>query len=37
MAQHGVIKTGIDFLAKPFTPAALARKVRELLDKPVKK
>jgi PAS domain S-box-containing protein len=34
MAQHGVIKTGIDFLAKPFTPAALVRKVRELLDQP---
>ena len=32
MAQHGVFKAGIDFLAKPFTPAALARKVRELLD-----
>ena len=37
MAQHGVIKAGIDFLAKPFTPTALARKVRELLDQPVKK
>jgi len=34
MAQHGVVKAGIDFLAKPFTPAAFARKVRELLDQP---
>ena len=33
MAQQGVIKGEIDFLAKPFTPAALARKVREMVDK----
>ncbi len=32
IAQHGVMETGIEFLAKPYTPAALARKVRELLD-----
>src|ERR1017187_5393227 len=34
MAQQGVINAGIEFLAKPFTPAALVRKVRELLDQP---
>ena len=32
LAQHGVMEAGIEFLAKPYTPAALARKVRELLD-----
>ena len=32
LAQHGVMEAGIEFLAKPYTPAALARKVRELVD-----
>jgi DNA-binding response OmpR family regulator len=32
--QPGVFKAGIDFLAKPFTPATLAHKVREVLDQP---
>ena len=32
LAQHGVMEAGIEFLAKPYTPAALAWKVRELLD-----
>jgi signal transduction histidine kinase len=30
---QGVIDPGIEFLPKPYTPAILARKVRELLDK----
>ena len=32
LAQHGVMEEGIEFLAKPYAPAALVRKVRELLD-----
>jgi PAS domain S-box-containing protein len=34
MVQHGVRESGMAFLAKPFTPAVLARKVREVLDAP---
>jgi FixJ family two-component response regulator len=29
---HGVASGGADFLQKPFTPAVLCRKVREVLD-----
>jgi len=32
MAEHDVNGAGIDFLAKPFTPAALTNKVRAMLD-----
>ena len=32
IAQHGVLEPGVEFLAKPYTHATLARKVRELLD-----
>lgn len=31
--HHGVLQPGIAFLAKPYNPATLARKVREMLDK----
>jgi two-component system cell cycle sensor histidine kinase/response regulator CckA len=32
LAQHGVVDPDIAFLPKPYTPAALANKVRGLLD-----
>jgi DNA-binding NtrC family response regulator len=35
IAGHRVLDPGMPYLQKPFTPAALARKVREVLDGPV--
>ena len=32
ISQHGVLDQGVAFLPKPYTPATLARTVREMLD-----
>jgi CheY-like chemotaxis protein len=33
VAHHGVLKTGVEYLAKPFSPGELAHKVREVIEK----
>jgi signal transduction histidine kinase/ActR/RegA family two-component response regulator len=35
IVRHGVLEAGLNFIQKPFTPNALALKVREVLDSPV--
>jgi len=32
IVRHGVLETGVAYLQKPVTPAALSRKIREVLD-----
>jgi signal transduction histidine kinase/ActR/RegA family two-component response regulator len=34
IVQRGVLEAGVNFLEKPFSPASLALKVREVLDQP---
>jgi PAS domain S-box-containing protein len=36
IVRHGVLDAGIAFISKPFTPDALAAKVRQVLDTPPK-
>ena len=36
IGHHGVLRPGIEFLQKPYLTAALARRVREVLDAPRK-
>ncbi|MCH7802379.1 MAG: response regulator, partial [Chloroflexi bacterium] len=33
ISESGITETGAGFMQKPFTPAALAQKVREVLDR----
>jgi PAS domain S-box-containing protein len=33
IVHHGILEAGVHFLQKPFTPATLGEKVREVLDK----
>ena len=35
IVNQGVLNKGVALLQKPFTPSALARKLREVLDQPV--
>jgi DNA-binding response OmpR family regulator len=32
MGEYGLLRSGAPFLAKPFSPDALVRKLREVLD-----
>jgi len=34
LTRHGILEPGLYLIQKPFTPGALARRVREVLDGP---
>ena len=34
IGNHGMLSDGSDYMQKPFTPAVLSRKVRQILDRP---
>jgi Response regulator containing CheY-like receiver and SARP domains len=33
IVHHGVLNDDVSFLGKPYSPSALAKKIREVLDK----
>jgi PAS domain S-box-containing protein len=33
IVQHGILDEGVSFIGKPYSPSAIAKKVREVLDK----
>ena len=35
VVRHGVIEASTNFIPKPYTPAALAKKIRSVLDHPM--
>ena len=37
IVHHGVLDEGTEFIQKPFTPDVLARKIKEVLDRPGKR
>jgi two-component system cell cycle sensor histidine kinase/response regulator CckA len=32
VVRHGLLERGLNYLQKPFTPAVLVRRVRDVLD-----
>jgi len=37
IVHHGILDSGIAYLQKPIVPGTLARRVREVLDTPVRR